>query len=186
MLPRSIQRYKDAIKLDEFNEIVESIPVEKDPALLTACIRGTRPIEWTPRIIDEAARMHAMGLDIDKTAFALGVHPQTFKQKLANDRIKFENGDMSPLNLYCALAVATASMKDKVALTAYQIAVEQKNPDMIKFLCRTRLRWRDAVGVEVSGPKGEPVRVNAVVALADISGKVKEEIESYSQTAKFD
>ncbi len=87
--------------------------------------------------------LSSYGIKHEDIATEIGIHDDTLRKYYAAE-----------------LARGAARSKSSIAKTAYQIAVEDRNPTMVIFLCKTRLGWKEVTEIEHSGSFNVTVNVN--------------------------
>jgi hypothetical protein len=148
--------YKPALNGINWDEL--ELPDYEDPKAAVARLQqlhdeilatngiGTEPAAGSPGFrptLDQArevAVMTALGLSESEIALVLNVEIKKLKQYYRKE-----------------LIVANNLANAMVAKTALQMAISGKSPDMTKFWLKTRAKWKEVSGIELTGKDGGPM-----------------------------
>ena len=103
-----------------------------------------------------ARKSAELGLNGAMIADNLGIGETTFYT------LKKENAD-----LHAAVKKGRSKAQTKLARTAYEVAVKDKNVTMLIFLLKTRLGYRDVSSIEHTGRDAGPMRIITEGEMAD-------------------
>jgi hypothetical protein len=114
--------------------------------------RGPKPLVFCQDDIEKVGRMASIGCTDIMIANIMGVPYGTFRD------LKRRDEQISTL-----IKRGRDSMMAKVMETAFQMAIDGKNPSMVMFLLKTKCGWRETG--DIPDPDEEPIDFEALRAI---------------------
>lgn len=116
---------------------------------------GTTKFDFNEEQAKRVEAMAAVGLRNDQISSIEGMSPFTLK------------------NLYQErLTIGRAKGINNAAQTLYELAVKKKNLSALIFFLKTKGRWKETQGIELSGPDGEPLETKNDVTFKTVFREV--------------